>query len=84
MAGESQQAMTCGRLKELLRAGAAGEELEHVAQAITGHIERCPTCSTAETALSTMLARYRQAEQPPLPHDLERRLLDLLCRSPEA
>ena len=63
----------------LLSAGGNSDDSAMIAQAVAVHVATCPVCTIDETALDTLIGQYRQLAQPPLPEDLERRLLNWLC-----
>ena len=56
--------------------GATSQSIAH----IENHISGCPVCSAAEEPVARLLARYREDETPPLPAQVEQRLLDMMCR----
>jgi hypothetical protein len=70
----------CPELSRLVTASAdPGAALPNIAQ-LEEHISGCPVCSAAEEPVARLLARYREHESPPLPAQVEQRLLDKMCR----
>lgn len=69
---------TCPQLIALMRAVPDDDRADEAAQAIAEHVATCPLCTAAESGLVALIAHYREEEDPPLPEDIERRLLDLI------
>lgn len=70
----------CQELRDVL---AQARDDAAVAEIVAAHVATCPHCSATERLLEELLARYRAEPLPGLDEQLEARLLDLLCRSPE-
>jgi hypothetical protein len=70
----------CPELRRLVSASAEVGAAPQVTAQVEEHINRCPVCSAAEEPVAHLLARYRDQESPPLPAQLEQRLLDMMCR----
>jgi hypothetical protein len=70
----------CPGLLRLVSASAGpGAGLPSIAE-LEEHISGCHICSAAEEPVARLLARYREHESPPLPAQVEQRLLDMMCR----
>lgn len=69
---------TCPQLVALMCAVPEDDRTDQAAQVIADHVATCPECTAAETGLAALMTHYREEEDPPLPEDIERRLLDLI------
>ncbi|HEY0736185.1 MAG TPA: hypothetical protein VGD69_14820 [Herpetosiphonaceae bacterium] len=72
--------IVCPHLEALLAQERAGTNTVALEDAIEQHLAACHICAACEQVLTQMIAAYRHVELP-LNTDLERRLLDQLCRS---
>ncbi|MDI3340529.1 MAG: hypothetical protein QJR03_08355 [Sphaerobacter sp.] len=79
MRGEHLDAACRSWLELAAQAREADDRDERLAQLIAEHLAACPDCAASEAALTSLIQRYRDAAQPPLSEQRERRLLDLLC-----
>jgi hypothetical protein len=70
----------CRALIQLLQT-LDGQDAGAVERAIASHLTGCPLCAADERRLADLLARFREADSPDLPADLEARLLARLCAS---
>ena len=70
----------CPELWRLVSEPAGPGDLPPSMAQIEEHISECPVCSAAEEPVAQLLARYREDESPPLPAQVEQRLLDKMCR----
>lgn len=70
----------CPHLSALLAQESAGTNTAQLEETIEQHLATCDICLACEQVLTQLIAEYRHNE-PPLSEDLERRLLDQLCRS---
>ena len=70
----------CAQLRRLMDALGDSDPTPQTVTSIVEHLTDCEVCSVAEVSLARLLALYRERESPPLPAQLEQRLLDGMCR----
>lgn len=51
---------------------------------IAEHLASCPVCSVGDQRLTSLLASYSQSSPPPIPDELEKRLLGFMCGEKDA
>lgn len=68
----------CRAWLDLVARAGDTEDDERLARVIADHIATCPACATSEAALTALIDRYRRADEPSLPDQLERRLRDCI------
>lgn len=70
----------CQELVELIAAcDAIDPDPEHLAR-IESHIDQCPICRSAESALNETVSAFRSSEPAGVSRSFEKKLVERLCR----
>lgn len=70
----------CQELAELIAACDANDpDPEHLAR-IESHIDQCPVCQSAESALNETVDAFRSSEPAGVSRSFEEQLVERLCR----